>query len=432
MISAAKTVRWAIPGTVMLGLVASSALTPAFAQADVAKFYKGKTVTIFVGFSAGGGYDLYARILARHMGKQIPGNPTMVVKNMTGAGSVTLTNALYNTLPKDGTVMGEIGRGIPTEPLFGNKKAKFDPVKFTWVGSMNNEVSTCVAWHKVPVNTWEDMVTRGMVVGGVGRGSDTDAFPIVMNNVLGTKIRLITGYPGGADINIAYQRGEVEGRCGWSWSSVVSTRAKWLKEKKIKVLIQMATTKHPDLPTVPFVMDLAKTEKDKKVLKLIFSRQLWGRPFLAPPGVPADRAKALQTAFMATLKDKDFVAETKKLKLEINPIDGETVQKEIKELYGYPKDIVEAAKKALQYEGNIKISKAVIPVETMSGKIIAIKGGGRSITFDGGGKKKKARVSGRNTVIMVAGKSAKRKALKEGLACKLTYQGSAAKKIECN
>ncbi|MCC2096435.1 MAG: hypothetical protein KDJ29_06060, partial [Hyphomicrobiales bacterium] len=153
-----KTVRrWAAPGAAAFSLMAASALAPAFAQADVARFYKGKTVTIFVGFSAGGGYDLYARILARHMGRQIPGNPTMVVKNMTGAGSIILTNALYNSLPKDGTVMGEIGRGLPTEPLFGNKKAKFDPVRFTWIGSMNNEVSTCVAWHKVPVNTWEDM-----------------------------------------------------------------------------------------------------------------------------------------------------------------------------------------------------------------------------------------------------------------------------------
>ena len=348
---------------------------------------------------------------------------------MTGAGSVTLTNALYNTLPKDGTVMGEIGRGIPTEPLFGNKKAKFDATKFTWIGSMNNEVSTCVAWHTVPVNTWEDMISRGMVVGGVGRGSDTDAFPIVMNNVLGTKLRLITGYPGGADINIAYQRGELEGRCGWSWSSVVSTRAKWLKEKKIKVLIQMATTKHPDLPTVPFVMELAKNERDKKVLKLIFSRQLWGRPFLAPPNLPPERAKALQTAFMATMKDKAFLAEAEKIKLEINPIDGQTVQSEIGVLYGYPKEIVEAAKKSLTYEGNIKISKAVIPVETMSGTISSIKRGGRRVAFKGAdGKVKKTRVSGRNTVIMIAGKTVKRKALKEGLKCKLTFQASAAKK----
>ncbi len=418
-------------GATAAGLLALTA-GPSLAADAVADFYKGKQITVFVGFSPGGGYDLYARILAQHMGKHIPGNPTLVVKNMTGAGSITLSNALYSTLPKDGTVFGEIGRGIPTEPLFGNKKAQFEPTKFTWLGSMNNEVSTCVAWHKTPVNTWEDMVSRGMVVGGVGRGTDTDAFPIVLNNVLGTKLRLITGYPGGADINIAYQRGEVEGRCGWSWSSVVSTRSQWLKEKKIKVLIQMATTKHPDLPTVPFVMDLAKSDKDKKILKLIFSRQLWGRPFLAPPGIPADRAKALRAAFMATLKDKEFLAAADKIKLEINAIDGDTVQKEIGELYEYPKDIVDAAKTALTYEGNIKISKAVIPVEDMSGKITAITGGGRRVTFEGGGKKKRATVSGRNTVIMVAGKEAKRKALKEGLQCKLTYQGSAAKKIDCN
>ncbi len=418
---------------IALAGVAGLAFTaaPAFAQANVAKFYKGKTVTIYVGFSAGGGYDLYARVLSRFMGKHIPGNPNMVVKNLTGAGSIRLTNALYNTFPKDGTVMGEIGRGIPTEPLFGNKKAKFEATKFTWIGSMNNEVSTCVAWHTVPVNTWEDMVTRGMVVGGVGRGADTDAFPIALNNIVGTKLRLITGYPGGADINLAYQRGELEGRCGWSWSSIVTTRAKWLKAKKIKVLIQMATTKHPDLPTVPFVMDFAKNETDKKVLKLIFSRQLWGRPFLAPPNLPPKRAKALQTAFMATMKDKAFVAEAKKIKLEVNAIDGDTITKGIAELYAYPKEVVEAAKKSLSYTGNIKISKAVIPIETMAGKITSIKRGGRRVTFEGGGKTKKTRVSGRNTVIMIAGKKAKRKGLKKGLDCKLTYQGSAAKKIDC-
>lgn len=429
MTTTKRLMKWAIPGALALGFSAG----PVLAQADVAKFYKGKQMTIFVGFSAGGGYDLYARILSRHMGRHIPGNPRMVVKNRTGAGSMTLANALYATLPKDGTILAEIGRGLPTEPLFGNKKAKFDPVKFTWIGSMNNEVSTCVAWHKVPVNTWEDMVSRGMLVGGVGRGTDTDAFPIVLNNVLGTKLRLITGYPGGNDINVAYQRGEVEGRCGWSWSSIVTTRAKWLKDKKIKVLIQMATAKHPDLPTVPFVMDLAKTKKDKQILKLIFSRQLWGRPFLAPPGIPPERAKALQAAFDATMKDKKFLAETKKIKLEINPVTGSEIEKGIKELYAYPKEIVEAAKKSLTYEGNIKISKAVIPVETMSGTIASVKRGGRRVTFTGAdGKKKKTRVSGRNTVIMVGGKKAKRKALKEGLKCKLTFQASAAKKIECS
>ncbi len=408
-------------------------LVPQIAGADTVKdFYKGKTITMYIGYSAGGGYDAYARILANHMGKHIPGNPTFVAKNRTGAGSMRIVNELYNVLPRDGTAIATFGRGIPNEQLFGNKAVKFDATKMNWVGSLNSEVSVCVAWHTVPVNTWEDMVGRGMIVGGVGKGSDTDAFPTVLNNVLGTKLKLVTGYPGGNDINIAMERKEVDGRCGWSWSSVVSTRPTWLKDKKIKILIQMSTQKHPDLPTVPFVLDLAKSQRDKTILNLIYGRQLWGRPLAMGPDVPADRVAAIRKAFIATTQDPAFIAEMNKRRLPFKLLDGETLQKKMGEMLSQPKDIVEAAARATNYTGNIEISKAVIPIETMSGKITSIKRGGRRVTFAGAGKTRKARVSGRNTKITIAGKEAKRKALKEGMSCKLTYQASAAREIACN
>ncbi|MFQ5766230.1 MAG: Bug family tripartite tricarboxylate transporter substrate binding protein, partial [Rhodospirillales bacterium] len=403
------------------------------AAGSVADFYKGKTITIYIGYSPGGGYDTYARTVGRHIGRHIPGNPGTVAKNRPGAGSLKLANELYNTLPRDGTAIATIGRGIPMEPLFGTKAAKFDPSKFNWLGSANNEVSVCVAWHKSPIKTLNDFLTKEMIVGGTGPGADTDTFPKVLNNVIGTKLKLVTGYPGGNNINLAIERGEVQGRCGWSWSSVKSTRAQWLRDKKINVLLQMSTAKHPEMPDVPFVMDLAKTEKDRKVLKLVFARQAWGRPFVAPPGVPADRVKALQAAFMATMKDPKFLADAKKQKLEIAPISGGEIGRLMVALYGSPKDIVQAAKEAAEKTEKITITKVVIPIVTVKGVIAATKKGGRSISFKSEGKTLKTKVSGSRTKVFVGGKKAKRKALKVGMTCAFTYQGSGteSKKIAC-
>ncbi len=423
---------------ILVGLGAAGALLGALiaqpvAAGSVEDFYKGKTITIYIGYAPGGGYDTYARTVGRHIGRHIPGNPGTVAKNRPGAGSLKLANELYNTLPKDGTAIGTIGRGIPMEPLFGTKEAKFDPSKFNWLGSANNEVSVCVSWHKSPIKTLNDFLTKGMIVGGTGPGADTDTFPKVLNNVLGTKLKLVTGYPGGNDINLAIERGEVQGRCGWSWSSVKSTRAQWLRDKKINVLLQMSTAKHPEMPDVPFVMDLAKTEKDRKVLALVFARQAWGRPFVAPPGVPADRVKALQAAFTATMKDPEFLKDAKKQKLEIAPISGEEIGKLMAALYASPKDLVQAAREAAEKTEKIKITKVVIPIVTVKGEITATKKGGRTISFKSEGKTLKTKVSGSRTKVFVGGKEAKRKALKVGMKCAFTYQGSGteSKKIAC-
>jgi tripartite-type tricarboxylate transporter receptor subunit TctC len=337
-------VRGAIAATVMVS--AASAV-----RADsVADFYKGKNVDLFIGYSAGGGYDLYARMLAKHMGKHIPGNPNVVPKNMTGAGSLLLANWLYNVAPKDGTAIGAIGRGTGFDPILGNEKAKFDGTKFTWLGSMNNEVSICVAWEKTGVTKFDDVLTKELVVGGTGASADTDQFPKIINGVLGTKFKIVTGYPGGAEVGLAMERGEVQGRCGWSWSSVKSTHWKWYQEKKFTVLLQLALQKHPDLPNVPLVVDLAKNDQQRKILRLIFARQVMGRPFLAPPGVPSDRADALRKAFLDTLKDKEFLADTEKAKMEINPVSGKEVDEVVKESYATPPEIAKQAAALLKVE----------------------------------------------------------------------------------
>jgi hypothetical protein len=246
---------------------------------------------------------------------------------MPGAGSLVLANWLYNVAPKDGSTFGMIGRGTGFDPLLGNTAAKFDGTKYNWVGSMNNEVSVCVAWHTSGITSYKQLQKREMVVGGTGPSADTDQFPRIMNGVLGTKYKIISGYPGGNDINLAMERGEVQGRCGWSWSSVKSTRWNWYTEKKVNVLIQLSLEKHDDLPKVPLVVDLATSPEQRQILSLVFARQALGRPLLAPPGIPQDRAAALRKAFMETMQDKQFRAEAAKAKLEINPISGDAVQK---------------------------------------------------------------------------------------------------------
>jgi tripartite-type tricarboxylate transporter receptor subunit TctC len=323
-------------------LVALAAGSSALAQSP-AEFYKGKNVDLYIGYSVGGGYDLYARLLAKHMSKHIPGNPTIIPKNMEGAGSLRLANWIYNVAPKDGSAFGTIGRGTGFDPLLGHKGAQFDASKFTWIGSANNEVSVCVAWHTSGISKFEDILNRELIVGGTGPAADTDQFPKVVNGVLGTKMRVIAGYPGGNDVGLAMERGEVQGRCGWSWSSVKSTQQRWIDDKKIKVLVQLALQKHPDLPDVPLVTDLAKTDEQRQVLKIIFARQVMGRPFLAPPNVPKDRAEALRNAFMATMRDPDFVADADKAQIEIVPVAGEEIQKLVTELYETPPAIAQKA-----------------------------------------------------------------------------------------
>ena len=309
-----------------------------FAQ-DSAPIFKGKTVDIYTGYTVGGGYDLYTRLLARHIGKYLPGNPTVVPKNMEGAASIRFANWLYNVAPKDGTAFGTIGRGTALDPLLGQPGAQFDGTKFNWIGSANDEVSVCVAWHTTGFTTFDDLLHRELLIGGTGPGDDTVQFGKVLAGVLGAKLKIIAGYPGGNDAVLAMERGELQGRCGWSYSSIKAAHPDWLAQKKIAILVQFALAKHPELAEVPLVIDLAKTEDQRKLLKFVFARQVMGRPYLAPPGVPPATVAALRRAFMATMADKELLADAERSKIEITPVSGERIQELMAELYKTPPEL---------------------------------------------------------------------------------------------
>jgi tripartite-type tricarboxylate transporter receptor subunit TctC len=316
----------------LAGLTYAGLVVIAHAQ-SVADFYRGKTVDVYVGYSVGAGYDLYARLVGRHLGKHIPGNPTVIVKNMEGAGSLRLVNWLYGAAPKDGTALGTFSRGAPFDPILGRPGAKFDPVNFGWVGSANNEVSVCVAMRESGVTTFDDLKKQEIVVGSSGVTSDDNTFPLVLNKMFGTKMRVITAYPGGNEVALAMERGEVSGRCGWSWSSLLSAYASWIKDKRINLLAQFGLTKHADLPNVPLVTDFARNDKERQALRLVFARQALGRPFAAPPGLPPERLAALRSAFDATMKDKDLLTEANKANIEINPLTGAEVEQLLRQIY---------------------------------------------------------------------------------------------------
>ena len=342
-----NTIRRAVASLAVPVLLSIAAL-PAHAADAVANFYRGKTIQVLVGFGPGGGYDLYARTLARYMGRHIPGNPTLVPQNMPGAGGVKAMNYLYNVARKDGTVIGTFARGLAIEPLLGHAQGmQFDATKFDWIGSVSNEVSICAFWNTSGIKTWKDMQTKPSTIGASAAGADSEIFPTVLKNLFHLPTKVVTGFSnGGADINLGMERGEVGGRCGWSWSSLLSQSKSLLDQKKINIVIQLALQKHEDLPDVPLVMDLPTTPQNKAALKLIVSRQSIARPFAAPPGLPPDRLQALRAAFDTTMKDPQFLAEAKRLELEVRPVSGGDVEKLIKELYATPPDVVKLAAQA--------------------------------------------------------------------------------------
>lgn len=333
----------------IVAVLMASAPVAADAQ-SVERFYRGRTVTIVVGYSVGGGYDAHARVLARHLGKHIPGGPSVVVQNMPGAGSLRAANYLYNAAPKDGATLGVFARGMAMEPLIGTSGANFDARKFAWIGSGTNEVSVCATWHTAKVKTWADGLSIPFTVAGEGSGSDPDIFSIMLRNIFGAKMRLVSGYPGGADMTLAIERGEVDGRCGWTWSSVKLQRPDWVSGHKLNILIQLATQPSPELPGVPSIGDLATTERQRRIVDLVLSRQAMGRPLVAPPGTPDERRQALRRAFEATMADQDFVAEATARSLEVNPVTGADLDKLLDRLYATPPAILAEAK-ALFAEG---------------------------------------------------------------------------------
>jgi tripartite-type tricarboxylate transporter receptor subunit TctC len=324
------------------------ALAPMSAQAaGVEDFYKGKTVSLIIGYSAGGGYDLYGRLVARYISKYIPGRPTIVPQNLTGAGSLRAASFLYAAAPKDGTVFGTFGRTIATAPLLAPTSAPLDATRLTWLGSVTNEVSMCVTWHTSPVKVWQDALDKPITMGGEGTGADPDVYALLYKNVFGAKWKLVTGYHGTNDGMLAMERGEVDGLCGLSWSTLKSRHMQWLTDKKINIINQAALKKQPELPDVPLATDLTQDREKLQILKLFLVTQEIARPFAAPPDIPADRKAALIAAFEQTMKDPEFLAEAQKLSMDVNPLGAQAVSDLIGELYATPKPLVEKAAQAM-------------------------------------------------------------------------------------
>jgi tripartite-type tricarboxylate transporter receptor subunit TctC len=324
---------------------ALAALSPARA-AGVEDYYKGRTVTLVIGYSVGGGYDLYARLVAAFMGRHIPGSPTIVPQNMPGAGSLKAANYLYSVAPKDGSVIGIFGRSMGLEPLLGSDAA-YDGTKFTWLGSVTNDVSLCVTWKSSPIKTWNDVLTKDFTFGGEGSGADPDVFALTLKNVFGAKVKLVTGYPGTNETTLAMERGEIDGLCGLSYSTLKSRHEAWLEDGSLHLLVQAGIRRSPALPDVPFLTDLATDPETVQILKFIVAPQGMARPFVAPPGIPEERESALRAAFEATMTDKDFLAQAAKQEIDVDPVAGIEIDTMLKHLYATPKDIIAKAAAAM-------------------------------------------------------------------------------------
>jgi tripartite-type tricarboxylate transporter receptor subunit TctC len=313
------------------------------AKADtVADFYKGRAVTVVVSSSAAGGYDTLARALARYMGKHVPGNPAFIVRNMPGAGGMTATNFLYNNADKDGSVIGLVQNNTPFEPLFGTKEARYDPVKFNWLGSPSSETAMVLLWHSVPVSTVAELRSREVAVGVSGANSTPAFFTRLLNATLGTKMKPINGYPGQNDVLLAMERRELDGHPSAFFSSVRSTRPTWLREKTAKAILQYGPEKLAELPDVPFAPDLVANDEDKLTMQAAFAPLALGRPFLIPPAVPAERVAALRAAFAATMADAEFLAEGERMGLGLNaPRTGAQIQEIMERAYQSPPAVIE-------------------------------------------------------------------------------------------
>ena len=322
-----------------LAAVATCALnvTPAAAQ-SVAEFYGGKQISLLVGASAGGGYDALGRLTARHLGKHIPGHPTIVVQNMPAAGSLAATNHIAATAPQDGTMIALVQRGMLLAKLTNPTGVRFEVGKLNWLASLASETGVTAAWHTAPHQTGKDLFEKELIVGGI-TNVDPETTPKMLNALIGTKFKIITGYPGTREIIPAIERGEVQGIGDMSISSLKRARPDWLRDKKVRILMQIALEKDAELPGIPFALDYVKNESDRKAMELNLTQKTIARPIVAPPGVPADRLAALRGAFAALTKDQEFLADAKKAKIEVSPLAGPAVDKVVAVITGTPPDV---------------------------------------------------------------------------------------------
>lgn len=345
-----QIMRRLIPATLALAPCVLTCIGPVHAQnaGDVEAFYRGKTIQIIVGSSAGGGYDTYARMISRHLGKHVAGNPNVIVSNMPGAGGNVAANNVYNIAAKDGTVIGAFQSGVILEPLLGLTPVKHDPSKFHYLGSANDDVYICIARTDSPVQTFADVFKKELIVGASGSSSTSD-YPAVLNAVLGTKFKVVLGYPGSREISLAIEKGEAQGACGLAWPSIAVTQAGWFDTGKVKVIVQTHAVGYPELNAkgIPLASSFAKTEEQKAILALFFSQSRFGRPYVLAPDVPAPRVAALRKAFGETMVDPELKAEAAKMRLDVDAVPGAEVQELVRKVYASPPEIIKQTKQAI-------------------------------------------------------------------------------------
>jgi tripartite-type tricarboxylate transporter receptor subunit TctC len=330
-----------------MGVAVAAALAATLAQEAAAQsaadFYKGKQVNFIVSTATGGGYDAYARLLARHLGSQLSPDAKVVVQNMPGSGGIRAFMYIHSVAPKDGATLGMVHSGVALAPALGIEEAKFDPLAVTWIGSVNKEGKVCISMADSPVKTFSDTYTHEFIVGGSGGGSQMETYPHAMAAMFGAKIRVISGYKSGTEVGLAMERGEIMGRCGLSLTSIKATRPDWIDKKMINFVVQTSLEADPELPGVPMLTELARNDNDRAVLEVLFADQLMDRPVLAPPAVPKDRAELLRAAFKRTLENKDFLADAAKQKLEIRYVSGDEIAALLKRVVRAPPEVLKAA-----------------------------------------------------------------------------------------
>ena len=341
-------------GGLLAGLASTgSAHAQGGSDAAVADFYKGRQINMIVGSSAGGGYDTYTRLIARHIGRHIPGNPAIIVSNLPGAGGNVLANQLYGVGPKDGTAIGAPQSGVILEPLLGSTPVKHDPSKFIYLGSANNDVYICLARAEAPANTFAGVLDKEIILAASNASSTAD-YAHILNNVVGAKFRVVTGYAGSREIALAIDNGEADGACGLAWPSIAVTQSDWFVDgpvkSKMRVLVQTHATGHPELNAagVPLAVSFAKTPEQKAILDLFFSQSAFGRPYLIPPEVPKERAAALKKAFADTMADPELKAEAKRMRLDVDAVPAEQVQSTVEAIYASKPELIAKTKQALQ------------------------------------------------------------------------------------
>jgi tripartite-type tricarboxylate transporter receptor subunit TctC len=340
--SPCRAVGRALRALVIAGLVGCAG--SAHAQSQIA---------VLIGTTPGGGYDVYARALARHMGRHLPGQPTLVAKNQPGAGGLTLANYMYNRAPADGSELATVQNGLPFEKLFqtlspDGRNALFDATKFAWIGSITQTVFVTVTWHASAVKTLKDATARPAILGASATSSDSYVLAMLSNRLLDTKFKVVHGYPGAAEVDLAVENGEVEGEAGKDWTTLTATRPQWIRDKKINILVQMGMKPHADLAGVPMAVDLARTPEDRNVMEVVFAKFGMSRPFFAPPGVSAERVGVLRRAFDATMRDEAFLADAHKLGMEINPVRGEDVEALVTRIISTPAALAQRARDVLK------------------------------------------------------------------------------------